>query len=202
VASRFRGESRLTLVGRCPKTVSSIVGKVRRERIRLSQIQDIAGLRTVVGGCDEQDRIVQKTEKCFTSLRVIDRRQRPSHGYRAVHVVVTVQDRPVEVQIRTALQHQWAELSEKFSDRFPGLKYGELQVSSYYALLRLSEAIAIRETSEQELRELRHSEVPVDRDQLVRWRERLVDEGTRMQRHLDEALERSIASFKTFIGER
>jgi ppGpp synthetase/RelA/SpoT-type nucleotidyltranferase len=56
---------------------------------------------------------------------VIDRRVKPSNGYRAVHVVVREVGLPVEVQVRTDLQHVWAESSEKLADAFGSqLKYG------------------------------------------------------------------------------
>lgn len=56
---------------------------------------------------------------------VNDRRVKPSHGYRAVHVIVTIDNRAVEVQVRTALQHAWAETCEKASDiTGAGIKYG------------------------------------------------------------------------------
>ena len=54
-----------------------------------------------------------------------DRRAIPSHGYRAVHVIVSIGGQLVEIQIRSRLQHLWAELSEKFSDIVdPAIKYG------------------------------------------------------------------------------
>jgi Region found in RelA / SpoT proteins len=63
--------------------------------------------------------------RVFPTTKVIDRRAVPSHGYRAVHVVVNVEGRPIEVQVRTSLQHLWAELSEKVSDIInPAIKYG------------------------------------------------------------------------------
>lgn len=56
---------------------------------------------------------------------MFDRRESPSNGYRAVHVVVRHLDLPIEIQVRTALQHVWAELSEKLSDVVdPAVKYG------------------------------------------------------------------------------
>lgn len=48
--------------------------------------------------------------------KVIDRRESPVNGYRAVHVVVFLESVPVEIQVRTRLQHEWAELFEKLAD--------------------------------------------------------------------------------------
>ncbi len=42
-----------------------------------------------------------------------------------MHVVASIEKRAVEIQIRTALQQLWAELSEKLSDLVdPAIKYG------------------------------------------------------------------------------
>jgi putative GTP pyrophosphokinase len=61
----------------------------------------------------------------FGGISVIDRRLKPSHGYRAVHLILREQDKAIEVQIRTALQHAWAEMCEKCADIFdPSVKYG------------------------------------------------------------------------------
>lgn len=56
---------------------------------------------------------------------VLDRRVKPSHGYRAVHLIVRESNKPIEVQVRTALQHEWAEMSEKCADMIDqAIKYG------------------------------------------------------------------------------
>jgi ppGpp synthetase/RelA/SpoT-type nucleotidyltranferase len=122
----IRDQLGLAPTGRHPKTTRSIVEKLRRESIRLSQIQDIAGCRVVVAGLIEQDRVIASLRSAFPGASIIDRRNAPSHGYRAVHVVVSVLDRLVEVQVRSRLQHLWAELSEKCSDVFDdaSIKYG------------------------------------------------------------------------------
>lgn len=92
--------------------------------MRFTQMQDIAGCRIVVPGIGEQNRISALLGTLF-DVTVFDRRIKPSHGYRAVHVVVRQSEQPVEVQIRTTLQHAWAELSEKTADEFDSaLKYG------------------------------------------------------------------------------
>jgi ppGpp synthetase/RelA/SpoT-type nucleotidyltranferase len=111
--------------GRPAKSTTSIVDKLKRESIRLSQIQDIAGCRLVVADILAQQRVVDDLSRTFDKVAVVDRRERPSHGYRAVHVIVSVDGTSIEIQVRTTLQHLWAELSEKFSDLVdPAIKYG------------------------------------------------------------------------------
>jgi putative GTP pyrophosphokinase len=110
--------------GRRAKTIPSIVAKLQRESIRLSQVQDIAGCRLVVADRSIQDRTVDTLRRTFADVEIKDRRVDPSYGYRAVHVIVRLRGRPIEIQVRTTLQHQWAEVSEKYSDAIPELKYG------------------------------------------------------------------------------
>lgn len=88
-------------------------------------MQDIAGCRIVVSDVLEQDRVVARIQSTFGRVSTFDRRERASFGYRAVHLVVIQDDRPVEVQVRTELQHLWAELSEKLADMLDHrIKYG------------------------------------------------------------------------------
>jgi putative GTP pyrophosphokinase len=111
--------------GRPAKSTSAIVAKLARETMRLSQMQDIAGCRLIVDDAVTQDKVVHGLTSLFDKAVVSDRRARPSHGYRAVHVVAMIDGRAVEIQVRTTLQHLWAEYSEKFSDVWGSeLKYG------------------------------------------------------------------------------
>ena len=112
VAEGIRGQLNLEPTGRPAKSTTSIAEKLRRESIRLSQIQDIAGCRLIVSDTAEQDRVVVSLIELFRDNNIVDRRQTPSHGYRAVHVITRVNNKWVEIQIRTALQQLWAELSE------------------------------------------------------------------------------------------
>jgi ppGpp synthetase/RelA/SpoT-type nucleotidyltranferase len=119
------GKSLLEPTGRPAKSTTSIIGKLQRESIRLSQMQDIGGCRLTVEDIDRQDYIVGKIANLFEKVSIVDRRDLPSHGYRAVHLIVNYGRKPIEVQVRTSMQHLWAELSEKFSDLIDsGLKYG------------------------------------------------------------------------------
>ena len=124
VVDRLRTELGLEASGRPAKSTAAILDKLRRGSMRLTQMQDIAGCRIVVPDIANQSRLVGVMERMF-DVTVIDRRARPSHGYRAVHLIVRSTSLPVEVQLRTDLQHVWAELSEKLADGFGiALKYG------------------------------------------------------------------------------
>jgi len=88
-------------------------------------MQDIAGCRVVVGHVVEQEDFLASLKTDFPEAAVIDRRGKPSHGYRAIHVIAKVSGKRVEIQIRTELQDLWAELSEWASDVIdPTIKYG------------------------------------------------------------------------------
>ena len=52
----------------------------------------------------EQDAAVKSLAKLFDQITVVDRREKTSHGYRAVHVIVNLGGYSVEVQVRTSLQ--------------------------------------------------------------------------------------------------
>ena len=116
VVGLVRSSLGLEPTGRPAKSTTAIREKLQRESIRLSQMQDIAGCRLVVENMEAQDRAVEELKARFDDVTVVDRRQKPSHGYRAVHVIVRFGGKPIEVQVRTTLQHLWAELSEKLAD--------------------------------------------------------------------------------------
>jgi hypothetical protein len=136
--------------GRLAKSTRSIVEKLRRESIRLSQMQDIAGCRVVVADVVEQEQVVASLKTDFPGASVIDRRDNPSYGYRAVHIIAIISGKPVEIQVRTALQHLWAELSEKSSDVLdPTIKYGGGTDSWRSFLTSSSKAVASYEDLEK-----------------------------------------------------
>lgn len=113
------------VTGRPSKSTVAIIEKLRRGTVRLSQMQDIAGCRIVTPSIVSQDRCVRDANLMLGGVVVDDKRERPIHGYRAVHVIYQGHGRPVEIQIRTKLQHAWAEISEKISDVYGhSIKYG------------------------------------------------------------------------------
>ncbi len=124
--------------------------KLNRETIRLSQVQDIAGCRVVVSDVAAQERVVASLRDVFPDASVVDRRANPSHGYRAVHVIAQISGKLVEIQVRTSLQHLWAELSEKLSDvADPAIKYGGGPAAGHEKLTMTSRVVMMHEQLEQ-----------------------------------------------------
>ncbi len=116
---------RLAPTGRPAKSTTAIRDKLQRSSIRLSQMQDISGCRLIVEDRRQQEALIAQLKELFPESTIIDRREKPSHGYRAVHVIVWIGERAVEVQVRTEPQHAWAEYAEKLADTVdPALKYG------------------------------------------------------------------------------
>jgi ppGpp synthetase/RelA/SpoT-type nucleotidyltranferase len=87
-----------------------------------------------------------------------------------VHVIVSVDELPVEVQIRTKAQHLWAEVFERLADRLgrairygglpqePGATMGQHSAQDLLAqVIEASQGIAITEKLEVDLKELEES---------------------------------------------
>jgi ppGpp synthetase/RelA/SpoT-type nucleotidyltranferase len=135
------------------KTEKTIIEKLRRFGTRLSKMQDLAGVRLAMPmTLDAQDGLVTAICGLFDAARVEDRRAAPSAGYRAVHVIVIVDDCPAEIQVRTLWQHAWADLMERLADAVGrGIRYGGLPVdpsarSLFMALMDSSAAYAKTES--------------------------------------------------------
>lgn len=152
IVEAIRKELGLEPTGRPAKSTTSISDKLRRESIRLSQIQDIAGCRLIVPDIAAQNSVVQSLTSLFENTTISDRREKPSNGYRAVHVIINAHGKLIEIQVRTELQHLWAELSEKCSDVVdPAIKYGGGMEDLQKALTTVSFLVATWELSEAQV---------------------------------------------------
>jgi ppGpp synthetase/RelA/SpoT-type nucleotidyltranferase len=131
------------------KRKPQIVSKLMRSSTRLSQMQDIAGCRALLADPgaveDAYTRIVRRAAPHYAVKDVDDYRAegRPDTGYRAVHLKLVRDDRAVEIQLRTRLQHAWSEAVERAGERTGfALKAGE-GPSEILAFFRLaSDALA------------------------------------------------------------
>src|SRR3954471_23032236 len=71
VVGSIRDKLKLEPTGRPAKSTISIIDKLKRESIRLTQIQDIAGCRIIVDDIAGQDSIVQSLTDLFPQSTVI-----------------------------------------------------------------------------------------------------------------------------------
>jgi ppGpp synthetase/RelA/SpoT-type nucleotidyltranferase len=109
------------------KTQQSIVEKLRRQpKLRLPQMQDIAGCRIVIeGGSQKANTLSDLLIGGFESLEWnIERKDRHAHGYKALHIIAKKGQKFYEIQLRTYAQDVWANLVESLSDESNSLKYG------------------------------------------------------------------------------
>ncbi|MBB4845255.1 ppGpp synthetase/RelA/SpoT-type nucleotidyltransferase [Paucibacter oligotrophus] len=151
----LRDEMGLAPTARSAKSTLAIVDKLRRQSIRLGQIQDIAGCRVIVADMAEQDRVLAEISQRFSGAIVDDKRERPTFAYRALHVIVKHDAYLAEMQIRTQLQHLWASLSEKLADiHGHEIKYGRGPEWPRSALSLLSALVHKHETQELKFFEL------------------------------------------------
>ncbi len=98
---------------------------VRQPTLRLSQMQDIAGLRHVgLPGIAAQEELARRLMATFDAS-IDNLLFDPRFGYRAVHVIVRRDGFLVEVQLRTNDQNEWAQLMEQLADACdPAIQYG------------------------------------------------------------------------------
>jgi ppGpp synthetase/RelA/SpoT-type nucleotidyltranferase len=131
------------------KRKPQIIRKLKRLSVRLTQLQDIGGCRIIVERNDLVDQIISfLREKISKSgylkiSRVTDYRVqgRDVTGYRSVHLLLEQSGRKLELQLRSRIQHYWAESIERTSVIYGHhLKEseGDPKVISYFK--RLSDA--------------------------------------------------------------
>jgi putative GTP pyrophosphokinase len=183
-----RDQLTLEPTGRPAKSTGSLIDKLHRESIRLSQVQDIAGCRVVIAELAEQEQVVASLRSLFPNASVVDRRLKPSYGYRAVHVIPQISGKFIEIQVRTSLQNVWAELSEKLSDVVDStIKYGGGEEAIRKMLLVTSETVA-----EFELTETRVARIPTElmqeRPELREVREDIFQLRDKLMNQLNQAI--------------
>jgi ppGpp synthetase/RelA/SpoT-type nucleotidyltranferase len=105
------------------KRKPQIVRKLRRLSVRLTQLQDIGGCRIIVENNENVDQLISFIRDNVTKIggfslrRVTDYREkgRDQTGYRSAHLLLERDGRSLELQIRSRIQHYWAESIERTS---------------------------------------------------------------------------------------
>lgn len=105
------------------KRKPQILRKLLRFSVRLSQLQDIGGARIIVDQNSDVDDVVNfLTNRLHGNhnlnvIRETDYRGegREDSGYRAYHVILERDGYKMELQIRSKIQHYWAETIERTS---------------------------------------------------------------------------------------
>jgi putative GTP pyrophosphokinase len=132
------------------KRVARIIPKLARyPAMQLDTMQDIGGCRAVVPTQNDVTKVMRNWKVTRHRVtRVDDYVKAPrDSGYRAIHLIVDYDDRPIEMQLRTKLQHDWAYTVETWSGRVGAdLKSGEGPVEALDFLAALSEGMALDES--------------------------------------------------------
>tara|TARA_R110002050_G_scaffold57423_5_gene129285 strand:- start:207163 stop:207825 length:663 start_codon:yes stop_codon:yes gene_type:complete len=127
IRDALASSTELTITKRKRKTQQSIVDKLRRQpKLRLPQMQDIAGCRIVIqGGTQYANSINSILINAFGCHQWnIESKDRRADGYHAIHIIVKADKKFYEIQLRTYAQDVWANLVESLSDEKNTLKYG------------------------------------------------------------------------------
>ena len=107
------------------KRKPQILRKLNRFHVRLSQLQDIAGARIILDKNTDIDDVVEYLSskiKNSSNLKILNKythdyrdKGRDDSGYRALHLVLECEAHKIELQLRSKIQHCWAEKIERTS---------------------------------------------------------------------------------------
>lgn len=137
------------------KRLPTIIGKLDRfKNMRLSSMQDIAGVRIIVDDMIQLKLVESRIKKWANLVRIRDYISTPkSSGYRGKHFIFKKNGMLVEIQLRTSLQHLWVTAVET-TDIFRGSSLKETndntcwhnffcQVSSIFAIAEKTKPVTI-----------------------------------------------------------
>jgi putative GTP pyrophosphokinase len=149
-----QSDIRVSSIDRRVKTRTSLESKLgRKGYTHLSEITDFAGVRVVTYFADDVDRVARLIREAFeVDVRnSVDKRrtlQIDQFGYQSVHYVVNLTParlqlpelakfRPlrVEIQIRSLLQHTWAEIEHRLEYKATGKDLIPARVKRSFARL-------------------------------------------------------------------
>jgi putative GTP pyrophosphokinase len=121
------------IVGQRLKRMETIRDKLERQpKMALSRMHDIGGCRAVLPDQTAVDHVIERL-RAQRGWDLLDRTwdyvaQPKADGYRAKHLVARKDEVLIEIQLRTEVQHMWAELVERIDRRYStGLKTGRAE---------------------------------------------------------------------------
>jgi putative GTP pyrophosphokinase len=140
-------------VGQRLKRERQIIRKLARHpRMALARMQDIGGCRAIpTGGQAEVEAVLRRIRKNWEIKGFKDYVAEPApSGYRAIHVVVLRDGHLIEIQLRTPLQHAWAEAVERTGFRLrEDLKEGEGPPDLLRYFHMAAEGLALEEAGQE-----------------------------------------------------
>lgn len=115
------------------KRLPTIIGKLNRfKNMRLSSMQDIAGVRIIVNDMEQLSEIEKRIKRWNDLVKISDYIDKPKpSGYRGKHFIFKKDGMFVEIQLRTNLQHLWA-TSVETTDIFRGASLKEKDDNTYW----------------------------------------------------------------------
>lgn len=200
------------------KTVDSLEAKIARKGDKyadISEVTDLVGLRVICFFSDDIDRLANLVGMIFSMDRraSVDKREQlsaTSFGYLSLHCICTVPDDGTwpeevrgirfEIQLRSALQHVWAEIEHDlgYKSEFGVPRAVRREFSRVAGLLEIADDcfISIRDKVSRYSEDIRRKiadneadDLPIDRESL---REYMLH-NTQMRGFLDRLSELSAA---------
>lgn len=110
----FKVDRKSVVVKRLKRTPSIIKKLKRFDSMKLRNMQDIAGCRAILSSTKNVNKVKRELNK-KREYRVKDHIKKPKpDGYRGVHLIRKIKSKengnqyPVEIQLRSKIQHSWA----------------------------------------------------------------------------------------------
>lgn len=127
----------------------TIMDKLTRQPgMELARMHDIGGCRGILPDQDAVDHVITRLRRRWKLRdKIWDYVEAPKvDGYRAKHVVAIKNKVLIEVQLRTAAQHRWAELVERFDRTHKlDLKAGRASEDVQELFAEISDLIRLQE---------------------------------------------------------
>lgn len=136
------------LIAQRLKRLPRIVEKLYRQpRMRLSQMQDVGGCRAILPSERAVRDVLAGIRRNWDIITIDDYITEPkTDGYRGIHVIARKSDVPIEVQLRTTGQQDWADEVERIDGRVAyAVKDGEGPENIRQYMEVLSDVIATSE---------------------------------------------------------